>query len=74
MKPAEKPVRYLMNVRVDGTKKRTYPIDAADETQARERLLLRLPPNQRDGLIVDDIKIDPASLIDSDPYGIFGEE
>jgi len=67
-------MRYLINVRVDGDKKRTYPIDAADETQAKERLLLRLPPQQRDGVIVDDIKIDPASLIDTDPYGIFGEE
>ncbi|MEJ2468659.1 MAG: hypothetical protein P8Y65_03705 [Campylobacterales bacterium] len=67
-------MRYLINVRVDGDKKRTYPIDAGDETEARERLLLRLPPQQRDGLIVDDIKIDPASLIDTDPYGIFGEE
>jgi hypothetical protein len=67
-------MRYLINVRVDGDKKRVYPIDAEDETQARERLLLRLPPHQRDGVIVDDIRIDPASLIDTDPYGIFGEE
>ena len=67
-------MRYLINVRVDGDKKRTYPIDAADEAQAKERLLLRLPPQQRDGVIVDDIKLDPASIIDTDPYGIFGEE
>jgi len=67
-------VRYLINVRVDGTKKRTYPVDAADETQARERLLLRLPPHQRDSLIVDEIKIDPASLLNDDPYGLFGGE
>lgn len=67
-------MRYLINVRVDGDKKRTYPIDAADEAQAKERLLLRLPPQQRDGVIVDDIKLDPASIIETDPYGIFGEE
>jgi len=67
-------MRYLINVRVDGDKKRTYPIDAEDETQAQERLLLRLPPHQRDGVIFDDIKIDPASLINAEPYGIFGEE
>ena len=67
-------MRYLLNVRVDGDKKRVYPIDASDETQAKERLLLRLPPHQRDGVIVDDIKIDPASIIDTEPYGIFGEE
>ena len=63
-------MRYLINVRVDGTKKRTYPV----ETQAKERLLLRLPPHQRETLIVDEIKIDPASLVNADPYGIFGEE
>lgn len=67
-------MRYLINVRVEGDKRRTYPIDAADETQARERLLLRLPPQQRDNLIVDEIKIDPASLVDEDPYGLFGGE
>lgn len=67
-------MRYLLNVRVDGDKKRTYPIDAEDETQARERLLTRLPPQQREGVIVDEIKIDPASIIDEDPYGLFGGE
>lgn len=67
-------MRYLINVRVEGDKRRTYPIDAADKTQARERLLLRLPPQQRDNLIVDEIKIDPASLVDEDPYGLFGGE
>jgi len=67
-------MRYLINVRVDGDKKRTYPVDAADETQARERLLLRLPPHQREGVIIDTIKIDPASLVNEDPYGIFGGE
>jgi hypothetical protein len=67
-------MRFLVNVRVEGDKKRLYPIDAEDETQAKERLLLRLPPHQRDTLIVDDIRIDPASIINTDPYGIFGEE
>ena len=67
-------MRYLINVRVDGDKKRTYPIDATDETQARERLLLRLPPHQRDSVIVDDIRIDPTSLIETDPYGIYAED
>lgn len=67
-------MRYLLNVRVDGNKKRIYPIDAEDESQAKERLLLRLPPQQRDGVVVDDIRIDPASLAVEEPYGIFGEE
>ena len=64
-------MRYLINVRVDGV---GALLVAVDELQARERLLLRLPPHQRDSVIVDDIKIDPASLINDDPYGIFGEE
>lgn len=67
-------LRYLINVRVDGDKKRTYPVDAEDETQAKERLLLRLPPHQRESVIIDEIKIDPASLVDKDPYGLFGGE
>ncbi len=67
-------MRFLINVRVEGDKKRLYPIDAEDETQAKERLLLRLPPHQRESLIVDDIRIDPASIIKTEPYGIFGEE
>lgn len=67
-------MRYLLNVRVDGDKKRTYPIDAKDETEAKERLLTRLPPKQRDDVVVDDIKIDPASLIDENPFGIYSED
>lgn len=67
-------MRYLINIRIDGNKKRTYPIDAENEAQARERLLLRLPPKQRDGVLFDDIKIDPASVIKEEPFGIFGGE
>ncbi|HHH72268.1 MAG TPA: hypothetical protein ENL04_00380 [Sulfuricurvum sp.] len=67
-------MRYLLNVRVDGDKKRTYPIDARDETEAKERLLTRLPPKQREGVIVDTIKIDPASLVEESPFGIYSED
>ena len=67
-------MRFLINVRIDGEKKRLYPIDADDEVQAKERLLLRLPPHQRETVIIDDIKIDPDSLRDGDPYGLFGGE
>lgn len=67
-------MRYLLNVRVDGDKKRTYPIDAGDELQAKERLMTRLPPHKRDNVVIDDIKIDPASIINEDPFGVFGGE
>lgn len=67
-------MRFLIDVRVDGDKKRTYPIDADNEAQARERLLLRLPPHQRDTLVVTGIKIDPATIVKEEPFGTFGGE
>ena len=67
-------MRYLIEVRVADKKPRLFPIDAKDEEEAKERLALRLPPNERDNFIIDSIKIDPKSLVDTDPYGIFTEE
>lgn len=67
-------MRYLVDVRVDGDKKRTYRIDASDETQVIERLKLRLPPAQRDTVLVDGIKIDPATVGGDDPFGVYGGE
>ncbi len=67
-------MRFLIEIRIDGTTKRTYPIDAQDEAQAKERLKLRLPPHQRDTIVIDAITIDPASIANEDPYGIFGGE
>jgi len=63
-------MRYLIDVRVEG-KTRLYPIDASNEGEALERLKLRLPPHQRDTVIIDSIAIDPASIPDEDPFGIF---
>lgn len=67
-------MRYLLNVRVDGDKKRVYPIDANDELQAKARLMTRLPPHQRDSVVIDDIKIDPASIVNPEIFGVFGGE
>ena len=67
-------MRYLIDIRIEDTKKRTYPIDAKDEEEALERLKLRLPPRQRINIIIDAIIIDPASITNEDPYGIFGGE
>lgn len=63
-------MRYLIDVRIEG-KIRQYRIDADTEAQALERLKLRLPPHQRDGVIIDAISIDPASIPDEDPFGVF---
>ncbi len=67
-------MHYIIDVRVDQDKKRTYRINAKDETEAKERLQDRLPPHQRDSLIIDNIKIDMSTIVQDDPYGIFGEE
>lgn len=67
-------MHYLVDVRVDGEKKRTYRIDAKDETEAKARLMPRLSPAQRDTVIIDSIKIDPATVGDEDPFGVFGGE
>ncbi|MDD2782309.1 hypothetical protein [Sulfuricurvum sp.] len=63
-------MRYLIDIRLEG-KSRLYPIDADNETQAVERLKLRLPPHQRESIIIDSIEIDPASIPNDDPFGIF---
>ena len=63
-------MRYLIDIRLEG-KSRLYPIDADNETQAIERLKLRLPANQRESIIIDSIEIDPASIPNDDPFGIF---
>jgi len=66
-------MRYIVDILLN-KEKRTYQIDAADETQVKERLLLRLPPQQRDICKIENIKIDPKSLLESEPYGIFSED
>jgi hypothetical protein len=66
-------MRYIINIRLEKAK-RVYHIDAKDETEAKERLLLRLHPNKRELCIIDSITIDPSSISTIEPYGIFGEE
>lgn len=67
-------MQYLIDIRLDGSKKSTFRVDAKSETQALERLVPRLPPQHRDSFIVDAIKIDPATVVDEEPYGVFGGE
>lgn len=66
-------MRYIVTVRLN-KENRTYLVDAADEAQVKERLLLRLPPDKRESVQIDTIVIDPKSVVIQDPYGIFGDE
>lgn len=63
-------MRYLVDIILEG-KERKYPIDASSESEAIERLKLRLPPHQREAFTVESIAIDPLSLPDDDPFGVF---
>lgn len=64
---------FIIDIHIE-EQKRTYKIEAKDEAQAKERLMLRLPPHQRDTIIIDSIQIDPATVGDDEPYGIFLNE
>jgi len=66
-------MRYIVSIRLN-KEKRTYFIDAVDEAQVKERLLLRLPPNQRAKCQIDEIKLDPKSIVESEPFGIYTED
>lgn len=64
---------FIIDIRIE-EQKRTYKIEAKDEAQAKERLMLRLPPDQRDTLTIDSIQIDPSTVGDDEPYGSFWGE
>lgn len=65
-------MRYILAVTLANNKKRTFPITAASEEEAREKLLLRLPPHERDGVRFDSVSVDPKSVLpDEDPFGTF---
>ena len=67
-------MRYIITLRIDGGKPRTYPIDASSEEQAIERLRLRLPPNRRESFEVDSIGIDMSTVGTEEPFGIYTGE
>lgn len=67
-------MQYVIETRTAEGKKRTFRIDASGESEALERLKLRLPPDQRDTIIVDSMKIDLTTVGRDDPYGVFGGE
>jgi hypothetical protein len=67
-------MRYIIEIRIDDGKPRTYPVDAASEEQAIERLKLRLPPSQRESFEVDSIRIDMTTVGTEEPFGIYTGE
>lgn len=63
--------RYIVKVRVEGTKKRSYKITGNDTVEVKEKLLTRLHPDHRDSVIVDSIEIDPETISADEPFGTF---
>jgi hypothetical protein len=65
-------MRYILCITLANNKKRTFPITASNEKEAKEKLLLRLPPNERDTVRFDSVSVDPRSVEpDEDPFGSF---
>lgn len=65
---------YIIDIHLEDGKKRTYPIDASGEAEAIERLKLRLPPDQRDTITIDAIRIDMTTVGTEEPFGIYTGE
>lgn len=64
-------MRYVIDVEIEGANKRTYNIDADTPEEAKEKLLLRLPPNQRESVKILSLRPDPKEFIDDDAFGMF---
>ena len=67
-------MRYIINITLASKESRKYLVDASEEDEAKERLLLRLHPDQRDTVKIDSIEIDPTSIIYENPFGIYNED
>lgn len=64
-------MRFIINIHLQSKQKRLYTIDAKDETQAKERLMLRLPPKERETVVIVNITVDPSTITHEDPFGIY---
>ena len=62
---------FIIDIHIDEDHKRTYRVEAKDETEAKARLALRLSPSQRESLTIDSIQIDPATVSIDESYGTF---
>jgi hypothetical protein len=67
-------MQYVIEIRTAESKKQTFRIDASSESEALSRLKLRLPPDQRETVVVDSMKIDLTTVGSDDPFGVFGGE
>jgi len=67
-------MRFIINIHLASNKKSTYKIDAKDEDEAKQRLMLRINPKDRDSMIIDSITIDSSTIVDNDTYGTFNED
>jgi len=65
---------FLIDIRTDNERTQSFRVEAESESQAIERLKLRLHPAKRDNLVVDSIKIDMTTVGDADPYGVYSGE
>ncbi|HHD83508.1 MAG TPA: hypothetical protein ENK93_01405 [Campylobacteraceae bacterium] len=65
---------YLIEILTEEKKKQTFRVEAGSETEAKERLKLRLPPHKRESFTIASMKIDMSTVSDEDPYGVFGGE
>ncbi len=65
---------YIIDILTQEKKKHSFRIDAKNEEEAKERLMLRLPPNKRENVEIVSIKLDMSTVNMHDPYGTFGEE
>lgn len=62
---------YVVDIKIEGSNKRTYNISANTPEEAKEKLLLRLPPNQHEKVTFLSINPDPKKFIDDDFFGTF---
>lgn len=62
---------YLIDILTAEKKKHSFRIEAKSENEAKERLVLRLPPDKRENFSIESIKIDMSTVGKDDPFGTF---
>lgn len=65
---------YLVQIRLEDKRKRTFRIEASNEEEAVKKLPNRLPPSERESFTLESVKVDPSTLGDEEPYGVFLNE
>jgi hypothetical protein len=65
---------YLIDVLTHEKKTKRFWIEATNEEQAKDRLKLRFPPENRDKFTIECIKLDMSTVNMDDMFGTFGGE